>query len=445
MRLRDGLLWILVLALVLRVGVALSWAAPLEADAADYQRLANGIREGRGYLDGLGRPTSWRPPLYPAFLAVVQGTIGGEPAVRLVQAGLSTLTVGLVYLAGLWTAGRVVGSLAALFTAVELAQIFSVSHHLSETLFTTLLMASVVVLLRARGGGLGPAIGAGVLLGLGTLARGALVLFPFAVVSMWLVANRSSSPSGRFRWPLGRLAVLLMAYAMTLAPWALRNARVHDAFVPVATQGGATLYGGNHPLDGWKFGMLPSDQVTRAAAELSEVEASSYLVDATVRSLAGRPAELPRLAALKIAFFWIPLDWEILPWEGALNPTYLFILLWAAVLPFVARGRGSIGQEDVPGPQGRTVRTAIVESWPIWLPVLYFQLIALVFYGSPRFRGPVDPLLAIGAASALVVTSRRFGRHTAVAAATATALTVVALAVAADPLKQGLRSILGLG
>ena len=68
---RRLLAGILTVALLLRVGVALAWSAPLAGDAADYDRLAAGLAAGRGYVDTRGAPTAWRPPAYPAFLAVV--------------------------------------------------------------------------------------------------------------------------------------------------------------------------------------------------------------------------------------------------------------------------------------------------------------------------------------------------------------------------------------
>jgi hypothetical protein len=264
-----------------------------------------------------------------------------------------------------------------------------------------------------------------------------LILYPLAVAPLWLL-DRGSRRGAR-----GSLALVLVGFALTLAPWAARNARVHDAFVPVATQGGMTLYSGNHPLDGWRFGFIPSDETTRRAEALSEPEASSVLIRATAQDLAARPGQVPRLLALKAIFFWVPLDWEIMPWPGMLNPVYLVVLLWAGWLGMAA-GRDLIRDRTSTAAPAATRRNRFLASWPYWLPVAYFFALALVFYGSPRFRLPVEPFLAMAAAAGLVRLAGHRSRRFAAAALGVSVTAAVAFAVVAGPLKALLRRILGV-
>jgi hypothetical protein len=225
--------------------------------------------------------------------------------------------------------------------------------------------------------------------------------------------------------------VLIAAFALTLTPWAVRNARALGAFVPVATQGGMTLWAGNHPPGGTGFGILPHDATTRAAATLPEPEASAYLVHAQIQDWARRPGALPGLAVRKTLLMWAPFDWEILPrGGGTFNPTYAFTALWLLIGIAYALGKR----------HGR----GVAATWPVWLPVLYFQLIALVFYGSPRFRMPLEPLLALGAAWALVETARRRGRRFTVGAAVTSGVLLLAATAAAAPLRELGGRFLGL-
>src|SRR5690242_6193600 len=97
----------------------LAWSAGLPLwtdDESDYNGLALRLAERGVYCDAEGRPTSLRPPLYPAFVAAVYGLAGGEShqTVRALQAALSLGTVVLIYSlgtrlysprVGLWAAG----------------------------------------------------------------------------------------------------------------------------------------------------------------------------------------------------------------------------------------------------------------------------------------------------------------------------------------------------
>lgn len=82
-------------------------------------------------------------------------------------------------------------------------------------------------------------------------------------------------------------------------------------------------------------------------------------------------------------------------------------------------------------------------AWPLWLPVAYFLVIALGFYGSPRFRHPVDPLIALAAGAALAAAVERWGRVRAVTVAAASAAFLLTAALALEPAKRVARGILG--
>src|ERR1041384_1359581 len=88
------LIGVLLLAVALRAYGVWSHPAVPVGDAADYHGLAVRLVEGRGYVNAAGRPTAWRPPAYPVFLAGVY-TIAGVSVerARMVQVILGGLTV----------------------------------------------------------------------------------------------------------------------------------------------------------------------------------------------------------------------------------------------------------------------------------------------------------------------------------------------------------------
>jgi 4-amino-4-deoxy-L-arabinose transferase-like glycosyltransferase len=421
---------IIALAAVLRFAMFSLWTPVLVTDAADYDRLARGLLEGRGYVNTAGVPTSWRPPLYPVFVAMAYAVSDGSMAfVRLIQIGVDLGTVACVYAITRSLFTRAVALVAAICVAMNVGTAAATSRLLSETLFTAFLVAAVGVsalwidsITKARAARAATCgIALGILLAGGTLTRGILLLYPFvlvilAVVSVW----RPVFDRRRAQAAMVASLAMVFAFCATLAPWTIRNYKVHHAFIPVATQLGATLYGAFNPPHGWIFGMHPRDEVTEAAAHLPEAETSAALTRATLDSIRASPSNVLRLEVLKIVYLWVPLDWEILPIYGVFNPTYAFIGFWAFVY----------------GVRRVRQRPQLLATAPAWLPIVYFVAVALVFYGSPRFRLPMEPLLAMFAAAELILLSERLGARRAVAVVTATVCCSGILFFAVVPLKD---------
>ncbi len=432
------------LALVLRLLLLVAWTPPIAADAADYDRLARALTEGKGYVNTRGEPTSWRPPLYPAFVAAIYRIADGSvEAVRLAQVLVDVGTVALGYRLGTVLFGPVAGRIAALLMAASISTIAASSRLLSETLFTMLLMAGVVLTVEwwraVRAGrklaAVALGVGVGAVMGAGTLCRGVLLLYPLCLVGMAMLRRYMPWPSGerstsaaptRGRGPLLASGAVLLGFVLVVLPWTVRNYRVHGALVPVATQLGGALYTAYNPPDGWIFGIDTQDETVAAAHRLSEVEANAMLTKAAVNSMLSSPRRTLRLEALKVVYFWVPVDWEILPIYGAVNPTYLFVGLWALVYVGLALTR--------------TRRRDEVPPWPAWLPIAYLFVVAMVVQGTPRYRLPCEPLLAVFAAAALTAIGREVSRRTMVALVSGTLGGVAVAQVLAGPLKSLARS-----
>lgn len=471
LRARWPLLAVLLAALAARVASALLWAPPATGDAADYLRLAEGLISGAGFVGPDGLPTSWRPPLYPAWIATVLATeawwgpTAALAAVRVLQALLSACTVLWTHWIASEVGGPRVGLWAGALQAMNVAHIAAVSRVLSETLFTTLVVASVACLVAGtrpgatdrNGRSLVPFAAAGALLGLAALTRSAALLLPGVLVPTLLLAARPLGVSRKVAI-LGA-AALCAAFLLVLAPWTARNLHVHGAFVPVATQGGATLYAGNHPADGRVLGVMADDERARRAEAMTEVDASAYLVRGTLTDWTKDPREALRLVVLKILYLLTPEDWELLPGSGRFNASYAFTALLLLSLPVCLLPRSEVlrerreGRKQRPssgdGPEAQPRRgwggepeSAGWRLWPAWAFGATWLVVAVVFYGSPRLRFPVEPMLSIGAAFAMAGWVRKKGMRTAgtVAAAVAGA-TVVAL-VFWDPVGTVIKSAL---
>jgi len=170
-----------------------------------------------------------------------------------------------------------------------------------------------------------------------------------------------------------------------VAPWTIRNYRLFGAFVPVSTQTGMGFYSSYCPKDG-VFGLLadPLDPVVVGSREYASPALSSdYLVKCTIEYIINNPKTVLKLEVKKFAYFWAPIDWEMTGGRWFNYP-------YAVMLPFFAIGVVLAIRQP---------RKYLV----VLIPIIYFQVITLIFYGSPRFRFPVDPFIIMLSAFAITV------------------------------------------
>jgi 4-amino-4-deoxy-L-arabinose transferase-like glycosyltransferase len=240
------LVWILLAGAAVRLVVWL-WLGGLPIhihDEGDYNTLAvNLVRHGEfGFTPE--EPTSLRPPLYPFLVAGVYWLFGVEnfAAVRLLQALLSLATVLVAYRLGRAVASERVALWLAGLCCFYPSLLGSNNLLLTETLFTGLLTLFCLLTVRAwQTGSLGLAAAAGAVLGLAALTRSVVWLFP-PVLAVFLL----------FAWPGGlvrRLAAagtVALAFALTVAPWAVRNSRLQETFVAIDVMGGRNFMMGNY-------------------------------------------------------------------------------------------------------------------------------------------------------------------------------------------------------
>jgi 4-amino-4-deoxy-L-arabinose transferase-like glycosyltransferase len=385
---------VLALSVSLRVAAVSAHAAVPRDDAAEYHLLAENLVGGVGYAYQAGRPTAFRSCGYPLFLAAVYWVCGPNwIAVECVQAVLGGGTVLLVVALAWMAVGRREALLAGWLAAVYPVLVWLPRSLLSENLSVFLQLAALcatMTLLRRPGAG--RAVYLGALLGLNLLVRGGS-LFAAALIVSGVAATAGER---WFGWQGLRLAVVAVAAAAaTLAPWVARNYCVFHQFVPIATEDGITLYISYWPsrVDGKPiWGNLPGDQdlaVAEANRAGDEVHVSHRLREIAVARLLGQPAHALRLLPAKLLYLLVPLDWEMMPHargrSRSVNLGYL-----AVIFPALAGGWGFARR--------RTGR-----QWVLWVSPVSVLFIALVFYGSPRFRLPAEPILIIFASCGLCI------------------------------------------
>ncbi|MCG3200075.1 MAG: glycosyltransferase family 39 protein [Candidatus Omnitrophica bacterium] len=388
---------LLLLALALRLGAWSLSEGNLSGDEGQYLGIAHEIRtEGRFALHG--ETTAWRPPLYPAFLALCGSLTESLALPRLIQVLASLAVLELVALSvAFLTRDRRVAHGALFLGALSPCWIGYPTELLSETLFGFLLLAALVALItglekRGRDTWAWHAI-SGVLLGAATLTRSVTLLLPLA----WLLAAPFAERRRDF---LKAILIMALAWILTLAPWTLRNALRFHAFIPVNTMSGVVLWQGmNPPAEG--FGFCDWEAIDRSAGTRNEVARDRILTRKGMEQMAADPANSARLAAIKLLWLFNPWDGDSHALGSPFNPHTFALLAFACLFLIRWRKPGrDLGRPGAEAPEGthEIRREALILFGATFV---YFVLLAMVYYGSPRFRTPIDPILWMAAGAGL--------------------------------------------
>lgn len=240
--LRRNPLWsILVLAFMLR----LLWAVfvpvlPL-SDSAMYDGFARGIAAGEGYHLPDGTLTAFWPVGTSALYATVYSVFGTAGAVvAATNIALGVALVAATYVLARRRFGSAVAAIAGIAAAIWPMWIGFTTVLSSELPFTLLLVLALI----ARGDERQPwwlrSLLSTALIVLAAFFRPTLLLLVFVLPLLGWMAHRS-----RRRLAL-ELIIALVTTSALIAPWAMRNARVVGAPVPISTNFGVNLWLGNH-------------------------------------------------------------------------------------------------------------------------------------------------------------------------------------------------------
>lgn len=361
-------------------------------DPDRYLILARSLAGGEGFaLDG--RPTAYRPPLYPVLLAPLIAILG-RPAwpwgVAALHLALGVGTVLLTHRAarglGLSPRRSLVAAALTAFDPVLAAQSRSVMTETPAAFLVAATLASLTIPGR-KGSFLG---GAG--FGLASLCRPSLL--PAALLAG--LAALAFGP-GRRNERATRAGFLLAGTFAVLAPWAWRNARVFGEPVWTTTHGGYTLALANNPayyadvLNGPPGSVWSGPnqaawfaKVGESTAGLAEPEADRRLRSEALRMLAERPTDFGRASLARLGRFW-----GLAP-SGAVYPRWLRIAsaVWTAPL-WLALALGLANRSSY--------------RWPaVAAPsiVLALTIVHIAYWTDLRMRAPIVPAIALIASGA---------------------------------------------
>jgi 4-amino-4-deoxy-L-arabinose transferase-like glycosyltransferase len=379
-------------------------------DERQYYELAANLFGGRGFfLEELGR-TSLRPPLFPAFMAVVWWFGGGPSyqAIRLAECLVAVATVPLVFVIARRMFDDRVAAVAAVIWSFYPSFLYAGVLLLTEVLFTFLLLAAVWLLIRTTtlGGKPLDSFGAGLAIGAAALTRSVLWPFP-ALAAGFILWSFRSSPRTGFRVVL----LVLLGYALTVGPWAVRNTRLQGVPTIVDTMGGLNLRMGNFEFTRedrmWDGVSLKGDKAWAhqmfiehpEAVHWTEGQKDKWAQHKALEYMRAHPWTTLRRSALKFADFWgLEREYVAALSEGQYSPPRWFGVASSAAVLFsypAVMLLGLAGALTVPATDRRARLIAL-------FVVLFVCALHSIVFGHSRYHLPLMPLVSIFAAAAIV-------------------------------------------
>jgi hypothetical protein len=368
----------LIVAVLLAIGLRAAHASRrpdhLYGDGQVYHRLAGQLLD-EGYL-GYSPDSfrSWRPPLYPTWLAGVRAVLGPRPFhAKLVECLLSGVIALLIVLIGRRLGLPWAGVLGALLYAVNSHGIRRDATLYGENSIALLVTILVLVSLSPRALFAGASLIRGIIAGLLIHLQPALVVIPLAMAAWTILKGRSRRHA---------ISALCLVAGMILAaiPWTIRNYSVHGEVVFLTTNGGFNLLRGHNPhatgSNLSKEGIAHTQRVMQSAPESStETDLDRWCRGKAVAWMRDNPRAAIRNTVVRLRNWWLP--------RRLLEPGSAWPVTYGVLFPFAVLGLIGILRRRI--------------AWaPIWLSIIAASIPSfLVVYAGARYRTPVLPLIAL--------------------------------------------------
>ncbi len=400
-------------ALIIRVSYNFTVAAgyfPLH-DSLTYQNIAFHIVQQHCYCLYSHLPTVDRAPLWPFVIALIDWTLGPQDIlVRLFLCLVGSGTCVLLYLFARDLFGERIGIFAGVVGAIYPFLYVYDGLLYSESLYIFLLLAFCYTLYRMqRSTRLGLLLTSGILLGLLSLTRpngiallGLFILWAGVMYRLQVFSLRVALRS------VGIVALLSLIF---IAPWMARNYKETHALVPVAVGDGKVMLGA--------YNYETADPVYQhgyyAGIWIIPSESTPWITEKFPQDCA-KACEVARDTAYKTAALaWIQTHlsympfmfgqhfiniWQVVPQEADLainrfpdrDSSHFVVLMMETITPIIFL----------------LALLGIVVTGERWRDLLfiYFMLLLtlvqnVVYYGIPRFRAPIEPMLILLASGAV--------------------------------------------
>jgi 4-amino-4-deoxy-L-arabinose transferase-like glycosyltransferase len=394
-RARTSLLWIVVIAFVLRLGlIVIGHTYKFRTNDANFSfgwemgRIGRSLALGQGYSNPFNEPTgptAWEPPLYPFLIAGVFKLFGiYTHASALVLLAINSIFSAFTCIPIFLIAKRCFGETVAVWTAWLWALLPSVMYWCTRWVWETSLAALLLTILFSLAltfeerRGWKPWFLFGLLWGVAALTNTSLLGFlPAAGLWAWYRRAKSGKRS------LGGVVLASVVFCAVITPWLVRDYRTFGKFIFIRSNFGAELRIGNGPYaDGtWQQYLHPTQDIYemeryKRMGEIAYVAERKREAIAFIREHPGR-------------FLWLDVKRFVYYWGGvprasqipALAPFKNSLFLASSVLTFWGLGRA--------------LRKRKSGAWLFFWLILTYPVVYYIVFPHPRYRHPIEPELGI--------------------------------------------------
>lgn len=348
--------------------------------------IAGAIARGEGFSSPFWRPsgpTAWIGPIYPYLLAGIFKLLGifsdaSAIAILTVNSLFAALTTWTIFEIGKQLFGRKAGlTAAAIWATVPFFYRFAITWVWDPPVSAFLLSCGVLWVIRMEDARWRNWMGLGVLAGFSALVNPALTtLFPVLIVwAVWKLRSRGTAT-------VVRAGVALVAMAVCVSPWLIRNRLIFGQWVFIRSNAPFEFRLGNFPgSPGVAFaGAHPAinPRVFDEYVRMGELNFVRVKGDEAKRWASKHPAEFAKLSLKRVADFW---DGSELLYEPPDEPWHP----WMVTLESAAALSGL----------GLMLWRRIRGSSPLALMMLLYPLPYYLVYTNPRYRHAIEPLMVI--------------------------------------------------
>ena len=420
---------LMILGIAVRLGGGCIYPEHLTADHDGYLAHAEMVANGEGFSGpSTHRPTAFRPPVYPIAVAVLR--VFGLPSAACVAIINGLCSIAVIWLT--WVLCRQlqlserVSMIATAITAFDPLLVRYTILPMTEVPAAAMLTAAVLTLnvadsatvtrgkIRTGRNATVWLILSGIFFGLGSLVR-PILLVSCAILVLRRLFLCLKSTTG-FRRSVAIAILPMVAAAMTISPWIIRNALQFGKFIPATTHGGYTLALGNNPdfyrdvvdgdvsfpwpgpqLDAWQQRMI-SDAVAQGVPAGNEPAQDAWYYQQAIASMKAQPISFLKSCLLRLRRFC-----AITPGlhDGMPRPVTALIAIWYGLIGIgvvAATVRGFAACRQILKLKHKGHISADRGLADLWLVVLSFMLLHAVYWTDTRMRAPVMPLACIIAA-----------------------------------------------
>ncbi len=376
-------------------------------DSGFYQSIALHLHHEHCYCLHPYLSTVDRAPLWPFVIGIIYWVLGDhDHFVRFFLSFVGSGTCVLIYFFARDLFSKRIAVVAGIVAAFYPELYIYDGWLYSESLYIFLLLAFCYALYRLqRTPHRNWIIACGVLLGLLSLTRpnGLLVtalVILWAIIMGWkkILSWRTASRSV--------LAIILISFIFVI-PWTIRNYAVSHAFVPVATGDGKVLLGAYNDMiltrpEYLGMWILPDESTPSIAQPFEKNCAAGCEIrrETTYKYYAGQWIEehvtdMPFLLGIHFVNMWQPAtnEADLITNRFPDRPTSVVTLFMMRTFPIPIFALAALGLV--------VTRKRWRELTFIYLMILMTIAQCIVFYGSPRFRAPIEPMLILLAAGAI--------------------------------------------